>query len=74
MTTADSRGSTAAVGRESASRGRCRHCLPGELPQIDAVEVFLYQVQIAQQDASERGRVIVSYQLLPHLGKQLRDA
>ena len=46
----------------------------GELSQVDSVAVFQYQVQIAQQDASERGRVIVSHQLLPHLGKQLCDA
>ena len=48
--------------------------LIGELPLIDAVAVFQYQVQIAQQDASERGRVVVSHQLLPHLGEQLCDA
>ena len=45
-----------------------------ELTKIDAVAVFQYQVQIAQQDASERGRVDVSHQLLPHLGEQLCDA
>jgi len=32
-----------------------------ELSQVDSVAVFQYQVQVAQQDASERGRVIVSY-------------
>ena len=46
----------------------------GELPQVDAVAVFKYQVQIAQQNASERGRVIVSYQLLSHLDEQLCNA
>ena len=46
----------------------------GELPLIDAVAVFQYQMQIAQQNASERGRVFMSYQLLPHLREQLCDA
>ena len=45
-----------------------------ELPQVDAVAVFEYEAQIAEEDAPQRGRVVVAGQLLAHLGNELGDA
>ena len=45
-----------------------------KLALIDAISVFEYQSQIAQEDASERKRIFMLHQFLTHLGKELCDA
>ena len=45
-----------------------------KLALIDAIAVFEYQSQIAQEDASERKRIFMLHQFLTHLGKELCDA
>ena len=42
----------------------------GELPQVDAVAVFEYEAQIAEEDAPQRGRVVV---VAPLYGDRIRD-